>query len=102
MSKRSITLGNMYNEGKGVKQDFTEAVLWFRKAAEQGDVKAQHNLGTMYNEGKGAKQDFTDAVLWFCKAAEQGDVKAQHNLGTMYNESKRSIISAPCTMKARV
>ena len=31
-------LGLMYMEGFGVTQDFTEAVKWFRKAADQGNV----------------------------------------------------------------
>jgi TPR repeat protein len=29
-------LGFMYANGKGVSQDYTEAVKWYRKAAEQG------------------------------------------------------------------
>ena len=29
----------MFKNGYGVKQDFVEAVRWYRKAAEQGDVE---------------------------------------------------------------
>jgi len=29
-------LGIMYSRGQGVRQDFAEAVKWYRKAAEQG------------------------------------------------------------------
>jgi uncharacterized protein len=35
----------MYETGQGVAQDYAEAVKWHRKAAEQGDPRAQHNLG---------------------------------------------------------
>ena len=35
----------MYNAGKGVTQDNAVAVMWFRKAAEQGNVDAQSMLG---------------------------------------------------------
>ena len=37
----------MYEKGKGVSQNYGEAVKWFRLAAEQGHAKAQSNLGTM-------------------------------------------------------
>ncbi len=42
-------LGLMYDNGQGVVQDYAEAVRWFRKAAEQGDAKAQFNVGTPHN-----------------------------------------------------
>ena len=34
-------VGFMYDQGIGVKQDFGEAVRFYRKAADQGDVSAQ-------------------------------------------------------------
>ena len=45
-----------------VVEDHSEAVAWYRKAAEQGDAGAQNNLGFMYDQGKGVKQDFGEAV----------------------------------------
>jgi TPR repeat protein len=44
-------------------QDYAEAVKWYRKAAEQGDVKAQSNLGVMYASGQGVKQDLVLAHM---------------------------------------
>ena len=78
-------LGFMYNNGQGVKQDYNEAVEWFRKAAAQGLAGAQFNLGAMYSAGRGVKQDFTESVEWYRKAAAQGVAMAQFNLGTMYD-----------------
>jgi TPR repeat protein len=46
-------LGLIYYSGRGVPQDYKEAVRWHRKAAEQGYAKAQHELGRMYNIGYG-------------------------------------------------
>ncbi|MEX4392224.1 sel1 repeat family protein, partial [Haemophilus influenzae] len=77
-------LGGMYEEGLGVKQDYFEAVKWYRKAADKGDAAAQFNLGVMYSQGQGVKQDDFEAVKWFRKAAEQGEANAQFNLGNMY------------------
>lgn len=77
-------LGYSYFEGKGVEQNYAEAVKWFRRAAEQGDVYAQNGLGNMYFEGKGTEQSYTEAVKWYCKAAKQGDAYAQNGLAYMY------------------
>jgi hypothetical protein len=35
-------LGVMYENGNGVLKDYTEAVKWYRKAADQGAAAAQH------------------------------------------------------------
>ena len=65
-------LGLMYDEGKGVPQNYAEAIGWYRKAAEQGDAYAQHNLGNMYGTGEGAPQDYVRAHMWYDLAAAQG------------------------------
>ena len=39
-------LGFMYDNGEGVPEDDTEAVKWFRMAAEQRHPKAQSNLAS--------------------------------------------------------
>ena len=61
-AKAQFNLGLMYYNGRGVRQDYTKAVQWYRKAAEQGDAKAQSNLGVMYDNGQGVRQDYTQAV----------------------------------------
>ena len=74
--------------GKGVPQDYAEAVKWYRLAAEQSYASAQSNLGFMYKNGQGVPQDYAEAVKWYRLAAEQGVAAAQHNLGNMYNQGK--------------
>jgi TPR repeat protein len=66
------------------KGDYAKALRWYRKAADQGDAKAQGGLGTMYAKGRGAPRDYAEALRWYRKAADQGDATAQGNLGTMY------------------
>ena len=70
----------MYSNGYGVTQDKSEAVRWYREAAEQGYANAQYNLGAMYYNGEGVRQDKSEAVKWFRKAAEQGYTPAQNAL----------------------
>jgi tetratricopeptide (TPR) repeat protein len=80
------TAAECYN--KGVKyygeKNYTQAVVWFRKAAEKGLKEAQYNLGVCYASGTGVTKDYTQAVSWFRKAAEQGYAEAQCNLGLRY------------------
>ena len=77
-------LGYMYAIGKGTSKDMSEAVKWYRKAAEQGYAKAQCNLGNCYYCGNGVLKDVVKAVEWYRKAAEQGIVEAQCSLGWVY------------------
>ena len=57
---------------------------WFRKAAEQGNAKAQFKLGVMYAGGNGVPEDDVEAVKWYRMAAEQGHARSQFSLGLMY------------------
>ena len=61
----------------GVGTNFTEAVKWYRRAAEQGHAKAQNWLGWCYKNGKGVKVDLAESAKWYRKAAEQGIVEAK-------------------------
>ena len=76
--------GERYLRGTGLAQDYTEAVKWYRKAADQGHAGAQANLGYCYHEGLGVPQDYAEAVKWYRMAAEQGSADAENNLGNCY------------------
>jgi TPR repeat protein len=76
----------MYGHGLGVKKDSGQAVSWYRKAAEQGNVDAQLKLASTYYGGDGVKRDYAEAFSWLGKAAEQGNADAQFLLGSMYYE----------------
>ena len=70
----------MYSEGKGVKQDFREAVKWLRKAADQGYFPAQYDLGFIYANGKGVEQNFVTGYAWWNIAATNGQQNAKKGL----------------------
>jgi hypothetical protein len=61
-----------------------EQIAEWRKAAEQGNAKAQYFLGFAYARGRGVPEDDKEAAKWYRKAAEQGDAKAQYGLGLAY------------------
>ena len=67
-----FNLGVMYENGQGVRQDYVQAVQWYRKAAEQGDAQAQYNLGVMYDNGQVVRQNYKIAKEWFGKACDNG------------------------------
>ncbi len=69
----------MYENGQGVRQDYAQAVQWYRKAAEQGVAEAQNNLGGMYAEGRGVRQDLALAQELFGKACQNGYPKGCDN-----------------------
>jgi TPR repeat protein len=74
------TLGFLYQNGLGVEQDWSEAVKWYRRAAEKGDAMAQANLGLMYEDGHGGlPHDNVQAYKWFLLSAEQGNAEGRHD-----------------------
>nr|WP_067287334.1 tetratricopeptide repeat protein [Marinobacterium profundum] len=108
-------LGQMYENGWGVKQDIEKAAALFKRGANQGhldsvnglrrlknieyreelksvqlsaeagDASAQNRLGEMYEFGYGIERDPNLAFSWYQSAAEQKLVVAQHNVGRCYN-----------------
>jgi TPR repeat protein len=87
-AKAQYELGGVYYRGKGVAQDYVEALRWYRKAADQGSAKGQYAVGFMYDGGKGVPQDFAQAIAWYRKSADQGDARAQCALGYTYSLGK--------------
>ena len=83
-AKAQHNLGACYCEGKGVPQDYKEAVKWYTKSAEQGLEGAQCNLGFCYFHGAGVAKDGKEAAKWLTKSAEQGNAWAQWGLGVCY------------------
>jgi len=77
-------LGKCYYNGYGTTKDYTKAVYWFKKAADQNQANAQTNLGVCYQNGNGVAQDYKQAGYWYQKAANQGEMNAQTNLGVCY------------------
>jgi hypothetical protein len=51
--------------------DFTNAVVWYRKAAEQGDVTAQLSLASLLMAGRGAAKNPQEAAKWLRAAADR-------------------------------
>lgn len=72
-----FNMAQAYKLGKGVPQDSKRAEAWYRKAAQQGHIKAADTLGLLlFQEGRKAE------ALPFLKAsADRGEPRAMYILG---------------------
>lgn len=68
--------------------NYDEALEYFEKAANNGQMLAQYNLAKMYLNGNGTSKNPQIAAQWFMKAARQGDAAAQYMIGKMYLEGQ--------------
>ena len=73
-------LGVKYFFGTDTRQDYSQAFIWFQKAAQQGHGTAQYNLAQCYEKELGVAQDYSLALYWYQKSAAQGDVDAMTNI----------------------
>ena len=65
-------------------KNYTEALQWFRKSANQNNADGQFGVGLCYSQGYGTSKNPTEAVKWFLKSAVQGHALSQLILGGCY------------------
>lgn len=81
--------GGYLNESYRIDFDPSEATLWYSRAAEFGDVRAQAKLAEKLNEGYGlpARQPETAARYWRL-AADGGSTVAQMQLANLLRDGQ--------------
>lgn len=82
-------LGCCFDEGRGVSASQSEAVAWWRKAAENGVGEAYNNLGICYVKGEGVQQDRREARRCFELAIENGCEESRKYLDRLDSEETR-------------
>jgi len=83
-----IMIGECYERRDKHPDEIPECVVWFRKAAEQGNADAMYNVRECYRNGWGVEKDETLAQSWLCRAAEAGCARAQYEFGSWCAEHK--------------
>lgn len=68
----------------------TEALKWFKKAADQGDIQAQMYCAAAYRFGVGVQKNEDKARNYDIAAAKQGNSLAQASLAEHFLESRHS------------
>lgn len=76
-------LGYIYEKGDGETKDLHQALFWYKKAAERGDISAMYNIACLYDDGAIGK--YKDAIYWYEEAIKGGSYQAMHNLGYCYH-----------------
>lgn len=77
-SDAQFNLGQAYKLGRGVQPDLNTAIDWYRKAAQQGHMRAEDNLGLLlFQQG-----DRSGAMPYLQHASMRGEPRAQYIVGT--------------------
>ncbi|BDU72832.1 tetratricopeptide repeat protein [Mesoterricola silvestris] len=84
MPDAQYSLAVMYLYGSGINKDFSMAVNWFKRCANNGYGKwqtdAQAQLALIYLKGVDVKKDMPESLKWSTKAAIQGHPEACYAL----------------------
>ena len=84
-----VKVGETYlSSDYGLKQDYREALRWFKKAADKGNAEAMAALGGLYSRGDGVEKNQEEAFKWSLKAAQKGDLDAQYFVGLCYYDGQ--------------
>ena len=81
-SKIALYLGKSYF----LLHDYPQAIKYFTKAANQGEVLAMLTLGNIYGSGTGVPQNIPQAIHWYQLAVARGNVDAMNYLGLIYRD----------------
>lgn len=77
-------LGQAFESGNGVQQNFQHAAEWYEEAGRQGDPLAQFLLAQLLETGALGEPDFRKAAEWYMRGAAQGDASSQAALARLY------------------
>ncbi len=69
---QSKLAASYYMGQDGITPDRKLAAVWFKKAAEQGDLDSMVMLAAMHDGGLGVSQSTGDGTRWYKKAADLG------------------------------
>lgn len=93
-----IGIGELYEQGLGVRQDYYRAQEWYALATRLSrDPEAYFKVGEGYFRGRGRGQDYGMAMPYYLTAAKQGHPVAQFIIGSMYEAGwgvERDLIEA--------
>jgi hypothetical protein len=84
----SYSLGELYEIGYGIPQNYAQALKWYKIAFKRGKAEAATCIGDLYYYGQGYLDgvlgDYEKALKWYKRAFEKGDRHAAGLIGDMY------------------
>lgn len=86
-------MGHLYSDQKITSNDEAgydgDAIYWFRRAAEAGNVDAMVDLAYKLSQlYKWDDDKLAEAIQWYQRAADQGNGYAMNRLGLMYSKGE--------------
>ncbi|MBW2295485.1 MAG: SEL1-like repeat protein, partial [Deltaproteobacteria bacterium] len=81
-------LGQMLEEGEGIRMARAEAVEWYRKATASGHPAARRHLAAILDRGRFVRRDIEQAMVLYEAEAKDGNVEAAARLGEIYWEGR--------------
>lgn len=72
--------GDDFFYGRGCAVDYTQALYWYHKAADEGNIYSPNSIGLCYQNGYGVPQSDEQAAQWFEKAYKAGNPQGAYNL----------------------
>ena len=84
-----FNLALMYRDGEGCTVDYSQAMYWFKKSANNHSPRrgAYGEIGKMYQFGLGVSKDMSQAINWYKQGANLGDPYSMAYLGRIYRDS---------------
>lgn len=76
--------GDEFYYGRGCPVDYTQALYWYHKAADAGNMYAPNSIALCYQKGTGVPQSDELAASWFEKACQKGNPEGAYRLAECY------------------
>ena len=84
------SVGYFLDHGLGTRKNTAEAMLWYRRAARQGDLSAYSNVAINYKNAGNIR----GAKMWFRRALQKGDASSGLELAKLLLVTRRKSDSA--------
>jgi TPR repeat protein len=90
-----VNLASLLTNGKGVAQDYGQAMALCRSAAKLNYAPGQFCVGYLYQRGLGIQADPKEAAKWYLLASRGGHERAMMALGDMYWKGEGVSVDRP-------
>ena len=84
----ALVLGDLFYQGRHVRQDFKQAIKWYRTATQKRMPIAYYDLGVCFLLGHGINKDLAKAFDCFFKGAMIGYINNYIMIGDMFKNGE--------------
>jgi TPR repeat protein len=87
-SDACVSLGNYYYFGELIKNDFTKAFEYYKKAADLGNDEGKFNVASCFRNGEGVGKNLAKAIETYLELVDKDPMFSGFELGSIYLEEK--------------